>query len=101
MEAILLLVLGTIVGGALGARVAGFDAWRGAVVVTGASIIVLTVQVFFGINSRLIDILVFLVAVGILGGAVKLPGRALSSVVLGAFLLAAVVAGFVGAALSP
>lgn len=100
MEVILLLVLGTVVGGALGAKVAGFDAWRGAVAVAGASVITLIVQIFFGVDNRLIDILVFLVAVGVLGGAVKLPGRALSSVVLGAFLVAAVIAGLAGGALS-
>lgn len=91
MEGLLFVFLGVVVGGAAGARIQGFDAWRGAVVATFAAILVMIVSLLFAIENWLLNILIFIVAVGVLGGALKLPGRALSSVVLGSVLFASVV----------
>ncbi|MBL8575622.1 MAG: hypothetical protein JNK47_00225 [Mesorhizobium sp.] len=91
MEGLLFVMLGVVVGGAAGARIQGFDAWRGAVVALFGSVLVAVLSLLFAIENLLLNILIFVVGVGVLGGALKLPGRALSSVVLGAALFGAVV----------
>jgi hypothetical protein len=93
MEGILFVLLGVVVGGAAGARIQGFDAWRGAVVAMFGATLVLLLGILFAIDNWLLKILIFVVGVGVLGGALKLPGRALSSVVLGSVLFAGAVIG--------
>jgi hypothetical protein len=91
MEGLLFVLLGVVVGGAAGARIQGFDAWRGAVVAVFGAALVLIFGLLFAIDNWLLNILIFVVSVGVLGGALKLPGRALSSVVLGSVLFGAIV----------
>jgi len=93
MEGILFVLLGVVVGGAAGARIQGFDAWRGAVAAMFGAALVLILGLAFAIDNWLLNILIFVVGVGVLGGAFKLPGRALSSVVLGAVLFGVAVVG--------
>jgi hypothetical protein len=93
MEGLLFVLLGVVVGGAAGARIQGFDAWRGAAVSMFGALLVLILGVFFAIDNWLLNILIFVVGVGVLGGALKLPGRALSSVVLGSVLFGLAVVG--------
>lgn len=93
MEGILFVLLGVVVGGAAGARIQGFDAWRGAVVAMFGATLVLFLGILFAIDNWLLNILIFVVGVGVLGGALKLPGRALSSVVLGSVLFGAAIVG--------
>ena len=91
MEGLLFVLLGVVVGGAAGARIQGFDAWRGAVVTAFGTILAAILGLLFAIDNWLLNTLIFVVSVGVLGGALKLPGRALSSVVLGSVLFGAVV----------
>lgn len=97
METLVFILIGVVVGGALGARVQGFDAWKGAIAAMCGAALVIVLGVFFAIDNWLLDILIFMVGVGVLGGAIKLPGRALSSIVLGAALFGVAVAGLGGA----
>jgi hypothetical protein len=93
MEGLLFVLLGVVVGGAAGARIQGFDAWRGAVVAMFGVVLAAVLSLLFAIDNWLLNTLIFVVSVGVLGGALKLPGRALSSVVLGSVLFGAVVVG--------
>jgi hypothetical protein len=93
METVVFVLLGVIVGGAVGAKITGFEPWKGAVAALCGAALVMILRAVFAIDNWLLDILIFMVGAGVLGGAVKLPGRALRSVVLGAVLFGAVVVG--------
>jgi len=79
LDALILSSLAGIVGGAVGARLANADAWRGAVIIvvaTIASFLVLTMNGWLAL-------LAWLIGAGIAGGALKLSGRQMGSAVLG------------------
>jgi hypothetical protein len=82
--------LGGIVGGALGARLARAPAWKGAVAAAIASAIQFAVGEIADIRQPLVYSLVFLVAVGLVGGrwGLRLTTRQLAQVVIGSFLVA-------------
>lgn len=86
MNEVVFVLLAVIVGGAVGARLQGFDAWRGAVAAMAGAIFVMVLAFGFAVSNWIVQLLVFVVAVGVIGGAIKLPGRALSSIVLGSVL---------------
>lgn len=95
IDAFIFAALSSIVGGAVGARMAKADAWRGAIVVVVWSL-VSGLLVFF---NEWLSILAGLIGAGITSGVLKLSGRQLASVILGAILFAfstAFVAAFLG-----
>lgn len=84
--------IGGVVGGALGARLSKAPVWKGACLAAVASIIQLVVGELANIDHPLVYALIYLLAIGVIGGrwGMKLTARQLAQIVLGSFLLALV-----------
>jgi hypothetical protein len=96
METVVFILLGVVVGGAIGIKIAGFEPWKGAVASICGATLVLLLGAMFALDNWVLDIVIFMVGAGVVGGAMKLPTRALRSIVLGAILLGSIVAGMAG-----
>ena len=86
----IVVLLASIVGGTVGAKISDADAWKGAVAVIAGAIVNYTIAVAFPQAGSLVIGIAAIVAVGIAGAAMQLNGRQVASVVLGSFLLSVV-----------
>jgi len=89
-DVLLLVFLGTIVGGAIGARMVNAPAWKGALITLVGSLCSALLLNLFNSNSQLIGFVVFLLGAGICGGALKLSGREMRMMVLGSIFVGSV-----------
>lgn len=92
MDALFLMaitLLGSILGGALGAYASKAVMWKGAVTALLAALVQYAVGWAAEIETPIYDSLIFLVATGLIGGkwGLKLSVRQLMHVVIGSFLL--------------
>ncbi|MER0236808.1 hypothetical protein [Fulvimarina sp. MAC8] len=87
-------LVGGTAGAALGARLSGAPVWKGALAAGLASIVQLVAGELADIQQPLVSSLVYLIAVGLIGGrwGIGLTTRQLSLVVIGSVLLVAVAA---------
>lgn len=85
---IVISLLGSVAGGALGAYLSKAAVWKGAVSAALATIVQSLIVTLADIEHILVSSLIYLVAVGLIGGrwGLKLTGRQLSHVVIGSFL---------------
>ena len=83
-------LVASIVGGALGARLSKAPVWKGALLTAIASIIQLLVGELADIDQPVVYSLIFLIAVGLIGGrwGMGMTARQLSIIVIGSFLFA-------------
>lgn len=96
-EMAILTVMASSIGGALGARNAQADAWRGFVIIAASTVATLLLFSLLDVSNNALSLLCNFVLAGVIGGALKLSGRQIGVVVIGAILLgviAVVVVGF-------
>jgi hypothetical protein len=91
---IAIIALAVFAGGALGAYLARVPAWKGGVTAFCAAAVETAVAFLLDIDAILLQCLVFLLAVGLIGGrfGLKLSARQMAPVVIGSILVPAVVA---------
>jgi hypothetical protein len=82
-------LVGWVLGGALGAKLAKAPVWKGAVLTVIASVVQLAVAVFADIEHPAVNTLIFLLVVGLVGGrwGMKMTARQLSLIVIGGILI--------------
>lgn len=81
------IVVASVVGGLLGARLASASPWKGALMIVVGLIAVVLVHVVGKTDSELLIFAVAISAMSITGGAMSLSGRQIGAVVLCGALL--------------
>ncbi|EJC80266.1 hypothetical protein Rleg4DRAFT_1887 [Rhizobium leguminosarum bv. trifolii WSM2297] len=98
-ELAVVTILASSVGGALGARNAEAQAWKGLVIIAVSSIVTVVVMLLLlNVENGVLTILVNLIVAGVVGAILKMSPRQTSIVINGAILatvIAAVLISFV------
>lgn len=101
-DAIVIVFL--VAGGMLGARLARAPAWKGGVIAFAASLVQIAAGTMLGIENAIVLGLVYLLAVGLIGGrfGLKLSARQMGPVVIGSFLVpVAVILAYIAIVVGP
>ena len=96
-ELALVTILASSVGGALGAKNAKAEAWKGFVVIAVSTVVTMVLLTLLNVNNDILTAFSSLIIAGVVGAILKLSPRQTSIVIIGAILMTVIAAVLISA----